>query len=435
MRLATILVLAGVVRTVSAQTLVVEPSVARVDERLTIRVVGMAPGERLMVTASTRDARDESWNAFAGFRADRQGSVDLTRDAPIEGSYSGVRPMGLLYSMTPPPGGPAVRFQTAWDRPVAIVFRLWRDRRETARAEVKLSHLGPGIDVEDSRSEGLVGRLFVPPGNGQHAALLVVGGSEGGLSTSEDAALFASHGFVALALAYFGAEGLPEELAEIPLEYFERALGWLSRHPSVDADRIGIVGTSKGAEAALLLAAEQPALRAVVAYAPTHVSWACICGDDRPSWTRAGEPVPFVSSRLDPAYPAAGVFAIAPVVHYRFRLSEQDVSRARIGVERIAAPVLLISGNDDRMWPSAMMAGEIVQRVTAAGMSEAVHLSYDGAGHFIPKTYLPLAGTDRAAGGRLLLGGGIEATALAGDDSWPRVLRFLDEALRVGGAR
>ena len=67
---------------------------------------------------------------------------------------------------------------------------------------------------------------------GRHPALLVVGGSEGGTPVRR-AAWLASHGYVALALAYFHAPGLPDQLRDIPLEYFGHSLSWLAQRPEV----------------------------------------------------------------------------------------------------------------------------------------------------------------------------------------------------------
>jgi dienelactone hydrolase len=60
----------------------------------------------------------------------------------------------------------------------------------------------------------------------RHPAVLVVGGSEGGRPL-RPAAWLASHGYVALALAYFRFEDLPPQLESIPLEYFQEALRWM----------------------------------------------------------------------------------------------------------------------------------------------------------------------------------------------------------------
>ena len=52
----------------------------------------------------------------------------------------------------------------------------------------------------------------------RRTAVLVFGGSEGGLATSLLAARFAADGYPALALAYFREPGLPQTLTNIPLE-------------------------------------------------------------------------------------------------------------------------------------------------------------------------------------------------------------------------
>src|SRR5947199_123091 len=74
-----------------------------------------------------------------------------------------------------------------------------------------------------------------------------------------------------MALAYFNYEGLPQDLIEIPLEYFETAIGWLQRRPDLDGDRIAVSGTSRGGELVLLLGATFPAVKAVIAYVPSGI--------------------------------------------------------------------------------------------------------------------------------------------------------------------
>jgi len=108
----------------------------------------------------------------------------------------------------------------------------------------------------------LVGTLFCPDTSGPHPAVITLGGVGGGLREGGAEAL-ASEGFAAL--AYFGLEGLPRELVEIPLEYFARAIAWLKSQPEVDAKRIAVVGNPKGGELALLLGATYPKeVRAIV---------------------------------------------------------------------------------------------------------------------------------------------------------------------------
>ncbi len=98
-------------------------------------------------------------------------------------------------------------------------------------------------------------------------------GAGGGLSEG-GAETLASEGLAALALAYFGIDRLPHELVEIPLEYFEKAIAWLRAQPGVDAERVAVVGNSKGGELALLLGATYPEdVKAIVGYSPSAVVW------------------------------------------------------------------------------------------------------------------------------------------------------------------
>jgi hypothetical protein len=96
-------------------------------------------------------------------------------------------------------------------------------------------------------------------------------------------------------------------------------------------------------------------------------------------------------------------------------------------VASIHGPVFLLSGKDDQIWPSSMMATRLMERLRRHGHPYAdQHLSYDGAGHWIPCEYLPTAGERQKM--KLMIGGTYEGTALAQADSWPKILRFLINA-------
>jgi dienelactone hydrolase len=85
------------------------------------------------------------------------------------------------------------------------------------------------------RESGLVANLWFPEGEGPFPGLLLLGGSGGGIGWQDEIVeLLVGHGFVALALAYFGLEGLPDELERIPLEFVDRGrdrmIAFLERH-------------------------------------------------------------------------------------------------------------------------------------------------------------------------------------------------------------
>jgi len=250
--------------------------------------------------------------------------------------------------------------------------------------------------TEEIRDTGLVGRLFLPEGSGPFPGVVILGGSEGGLSGSEIAAVLSAHGFAALALAYFQMPGLPGSLREIPLEYFDRAITVLLGLSTVRKGGVSLVGTSKGAEAALVVAAGSQSVLAVAALAPSSVVWSCICDDpERGSWSRAGKPITFVPQCSDPSYRPPPQFPFSPAVNYEYRLRDREAGeKAAIPVEQIRGPVFLVAGERDGIWPSAAMARSIEQRRRRYGCSprDETHV-YAGAGHFIGLPNLPAGAT------------------------------------------
>jgi uncharacterized protein len=293
--------------------------------------------------------------------------------------------------------------------------------------------------------EGLVGTLFCPSTPGPHPTVIALGGVGGGLREGGAEAL-ASEGFAALALAYFGVEGLPHELVEIPLEYFERAIAWLKSQPEVDANRIALVGNSKGGELALLLGATYPEdVKTIIGYAPSAVVWQGITfdreayyGGPRSPWSSRGEPVPF--ARFARHLPTEMVQMVGsylgwqPIVgrvfYERALKNEVAMAAAEIAVEKIGGPLLLISGTDDQMWPSTRLSEMAIERLKAHDHPFPYeHLRYKGAGHMIT---LPNAEPPPSWSSRYEVGGTQEANEFANADSWTKVLGFLEKHLRHG---
>ena len=104
--------------------------------------------------------------------------------------------------------------------------------------------------------------MYAQAGASGAPTVVVCGGSEGGQDFST-ATMFASHNYTVLSLAYFNAPGLPSNLEHIPLEYFEKAVGWLRHRPEV-GPKIAFYGTSRGGELAVQLASAFPTLFDIV---------------------------------------------------------------------------------------------------------------------------------------------------------------------------
>ena len=273
--------------------------------------------------------------------------------------------------------------------------------------------------------DGVVGVWYAPPAGRKVPAVLVLGGSEGGLAGGYYLGRgLAEYGYAVFGLAYFGAPGLPKNLQDIPLEYFAKGLDWLRAQPGVDPDRIAIYGVSKGGEAALLVASRHSEIKAVVAGVPSNLVWQGINFTDftpRSSFDEGGKPIPYAP--YDMSRPFAGVLDL----YKRSLAAAPSHPEAEIPVERINAPILFISGKADAMWPSAEMAEAAMHRLDARHFRPRhVHLSYPEAGHSaaVPPSDDPrLKALDS-------LGGTAEGNRLARADMWPKVMAFLDAALR-----
>ncbi|MEU6871380.1 acyl-CoA thioester hydrolase/BAAT C-terminal domain-containing protein [Streptomyces sp. NPDC046751] len=287
---------------------------------------------------------------------------------------------------------------------------------EAARGTPRTA-LHPGV------REGFLAR----PAAGAEAGVLVLSGSSGRIE-DERCRILAREGMAALSIRWFGGPGQPPGVCEVPLETFGAAIEVLR---AGGARRIGVLGTSKGAEAALHLSVLLPGIDAVVALSPTSLTWANVGPDRdglarpyRSSWTWRGEPLPFVP--LDEAWtPAPGRPEGTPVAilgwYERSRRTFADrVDAARIPVERSGAALVLVAGGDDAMWPSLRSAEELAARRTAAGLPVRLVGGPD-AGH---RPRLPGEGPAPVST-RFLYGGSAAADAALGAAAWPHVLDAL----------
>ena len=283
---------------------------------------------------------------------------------------------------------------------------------------------GPtGVRINEG---GVFANFFPLPGADKRPGVLLLGGSEGGLSLEhrQEIKALTSAGFNVLYLCYFGCPGTPSQLTRIPLETFDRGLTFLRSQPSVDSSRIAVLGESKGAEAALLVGARDPSLKAIVAAMPSSVVWPGIevSLNMKSSWTAHGTPVAYLP------YSYGSFFAAGMLGVYAGALSNlAKHPDAVIAVERIPGPILLICGEADTLWPSCPMADQISARLREKGQRPPVVMRYKDAGH---KVFgFPL---DRASPDYDDLasdGGTIEGNAAARVDSWPKAIAFLQASL------
>ena len=244
---------------------------------------------------------------------------------------------------------------------------------------------------------------------------LVLAGSSGRVDEAR-AGLFASHGVLAESIQWFGGPGQHPGPWEIPLETFRERVDALA----TECDRVVLVGTSFGAEAALATASSTPRVGAVIAFAPSDVVWAGVTPDGRQTshWTLHGTPLPFVAfeEALEPDDDPPSYCGL----YLRSRAAApESVVAATIAVERIPT-VLLVAGGNDLVWPSVLHAEAISRRRASFGL-ETTLLTDEEAGH---RTILPGEPVVNG-GGRMRRGGTVEADRRLGLAAWTAILRLL----------
>ena len=407
----------------------------------TVRIHGLRRTTALRFQNGQREEAPVLLHAWADYRAGADGQVILDQSPARSGTYEGLDGNGLLWSGWPAGDrrlGAGSRADLPIDlltdertllliperggrllEPRTVPLRSWSDR-------VRFTEL----TVERDGVSGVFASL---EGAAARPALIQLHGSEGGsmADARARAGRLAERGFAVLALNYVaygwtgGIAGVEPTLANVPVETIGRARTWLASRPEVASSRIGLIGGSKGAELALVAATVYPWVKAVVGCVPSDAVWAGYGREPRPgellsSWTVEGRPLPFIAyDRYEDVFSGR---ATAAEVHVRSRLKSDAaaVEAARIPIQRITAPLLLLSGGKDQVWPSAVMSATIAAEAQRRGAPRVMHLSWPDAGHNICGTgTAPVreTGSDGAADAR------------ASGEAFRATLRFLRATL------
>jgi pimeloyl-ACP methyl ester carboxylesterase len=212
---------------------------------------------------------------------------------------------------------------------------------------------------------------------------------------------------------------------------------------AVTPDRIVVLAASVATGGALAMLAYTADIdpRGLVAISPAHVVWQAL-GDGGPppkasSWTLAGAPLPWTRMRGERLLPQMIDHALFDRFHrhprpkalhllaaYAAGLSGGTADDpAALAVERIRCPLLLLSGQDDQMWPSVTMADSIMARRDRA---DDHHRSFPDAGHFFRPPFTP---TTVPWNDSLFSGGTAAGNARAQAEGWQAILNFLNDRL------
>jgi dienelactone hydrolase len=276
--------------------------------------------------------------------------------------------------------------------------------------------------------------FFPGSGDGARPAILLLGGSEGGLKESRNvfARQLAAEGYSVLYPGYTATSEANRAFDMVPLEIFDAALDWLAARSDISEDPVAVIGHSKGAEGALLLASRDRRIGAVVAAMPSDVVWQGFSFDPvdvsqlRSSWSEDGKPVPYVRYEM-PAWHEWLTGATMLGMFEESRAAVAAKADSLISVEDIEVPVMLICGEQDNLWPGCDMARSLRERASTAGGPEVELLAYEEAGHWAFGPASDLDESDTRYLGQM--GGTAEADMAARADQWPKIVAFLESNL------
>lgn len=259
----------------------VTPRVSLFDQKVHIRVQGLPTNAKITMHLSTEQEWRRAPVLFVSCShhvSSQTGEVDLSNNPSLGGTYTGIDPMGLFWSLHSSPGGPQNTRLVVKNVEEPLLYNL-----SVYKGHLTLNDLHTGgvrhqslssttvtrmVKVADVRRlpvrEGNIrGMLFLPPGDSPHPGVIDMFGSSGGIIETR-AALLASHGFATLSLPYFRYDDLPTKLEDVDFHYFEEAAQWMNSHKSVKKGGIGVVGVSKGAEFAIMMGWKCPEVVAAV---------------------------------------------------------------------------------------------------------------------------------------------------------------------------
>ncbi|CAJ1055935.1 peroxisomal succinyl-coenzyme A thioesterase-like [Xyrichtys novacula] len=412
----------------------VQPSRGLIDEKVTVLVQNTLPGFQVTVHALHHSEDGHDWEAFGHYTANNTGTVNVSEDPSLGGTYSGVEQMGLLWSLRSVPGSKPwlrmrkINVQTPMEFKISVYqghrTEGFTDQVPLAGVVVERWYMAPGVRRVPITEDGLTATLFLPSGPGPFPGLIDLWGG-GGQLVEYRAALLASHGIAALALDYLTPKVTMETGKMVEMDYFERAYRLLEQHPQILGSRIAMLGLSFGTSMTLRMAvySQVMKLRCAVCVSGSHV-----------------QPIEGSVKQILEYFNENGGktrFNEENQVIWRDLLLPIPTDPAfKVEVGRLKCPLMLVVGEDDQNWPAPESAKDIKEMMEQAGNSHLLTvLSYPNTGHLIEPPYSPhfraslFKTVDTHQKMVVLWGGETVAHSRAQEDAWRKMLVFLRENL------
>uniref|UniRef100_A0A3Q3E035 Uncharacterized protein n=1 Tax=Labrus bergylta TaxID=56723 RepID=A0A3Q3E035_9LABR len=379
------------------------------DDPIQVKVAGLKSRQVVTMRARSTDDRGMVFSSLATYRADGNGEIEVDKDPSLSGSYIGVEPMGLLWSMKP--DTLHKRFQkTNSLNPHVVRFSVHEEEGEgrmLAEATNERLLIGDGVSRIPVKEGNIQGVLFTPPGKGPFPAVLDIGT----LISEKRASLLSNKGFVVLTVAVYNDK--PANVKEIHLDYYEEAVDFLRRHPKVGSKGVGVISQSKGGDIALSLAAFVPGVEAVV--------WinGCSANVAFPLFYKKHK---ILSALMFDTNKVIRTESGAYIVKFTVDDPRAEENKGSlVPIERAKGRFLFVASEDDLNWDSKTYMDMMVERLKHHGKDNFERWCYSGAGHYLEPPYCPP------------MGGEPKSHAAAEVHLWKKIQEFFRTHLRCDG--
>ncbi|WP_160674091.1 acyl-CoA thioesterase/BAAT N-terminal domain-containing protein [Clostridium sp. C8-1-8] len=421
------------------------PDISRADEPVDVIIKGLAKNTKVTIRLFSKDyycintsifevADDAVWESYAVFETDEEGKIDLEKSKPIEGTYRNIDKMGLFYSMTVKenhkPIVPSKLSDISENRSYNVTFQVELNGEIIASRVHKRFFCDETIISEDVEDEKFMGRYFTSKDSIPKKTVIVVSGSDGRIEKAQAIAeLFAIRGYSALAVCYFGLDGVKENLSCIELEGIENAIEWLKKQSTVDKNKIAIYGRSKGGEMVLQAASMFKDISCVIANTPSCYVYEGMKTNSFPSkhssWMYKGKELPYIKFKFS-TFLNTGIRMLLgkkDAISWMYKKLLEDVinSEAAIPLEKINGPILLASSSKDAIWPSKTHCDTAVELLKNASFKyEVKHITYEHSGHMLTIAYQSIYPSDKYPED-------VDSWGKANANCWKETVDFLDK--------
>lgn len=420
------------------------PEKSFIDETVDIKVSGLPKNQKVLIRAVSKDyycinagmveqGKNSVWESYGIYITDDNGNVDLKNTAPIEGTYKNCNSMGLFYSMrikelqkcTPP----QKLYEVNENRSYNIFFTVEINNHVLAFQKHTRLFCDKNIKSETIVSKNLVARYFTSNEIKKRPAIIVVSGSDGRIEKAQAISeIFATRGYSALAVCYFGMEESSSYLNKISIEIIKNAINWLKMKDTVDESHIAIYGRSKGGELVLLAASLFKELNCVIANVPSCYVYEGLKNalpSHHSSWMYQNKEIPYLKFSIFLLIQVA----IKKLVGqkntmswmYKNLIEKGNTNEAAIAVEKINGPILMLSSASDDIWPSLLHCEIVSKRLSKKRFKyNYKHCTYEKAGHMLTLPFQSIPSLQKCRGN-------LEPWAKACVDSWKETIEFLNK--------